>query len=261
MNKNSNKVLISDLDKTLIFSDKNKEFCKDKKNICVEYKNGEPMSYMSKKAYKIFKSLIKNNVIFVPCTMRSFQQLNRIDLIKELNPKYLICYNGCELYIDGQLNKEYEEYIEKFLDTKGINRLYNDYKNKHTNLRVTSFNDYYFEIKATNKSEKNNILEEINRNLDFSKYKIFTVSFKIYIMPKNIDKLNAFKYLEENFLKGTYFGMGDSLVDENFINHCFHSFVPGNVEFKPKFKNTYCSKKTLIHGGEDILNKLNSVLN
>lgn len=254
-------ILISDLDKTLIYSDRDREFCKNKNNICVEYKNGQPLSYMTKKAYNTFNTLIKDKVIFIPCTMRSVEQLNRIDLIREVNPKYMVCYNGCELYVDGELNKDYQNYIKNYFDKNEMKDLYNKYTNKYNELRVISFNDYYFEIKTRNKIEKEIILEELNKELNLEAYKLFSVSLKIYVMPKNIDKIHALKFLESNLLKGTYFAMGDSLVDEKFINHAYYSFVPNHVEFKPKLLNTYRSNKPSILSGEDILSKLDEIIN
>lgn len=258
--ESKNKILISDLDKTLIFSDKEKELCKDNNNICVEYKKGQPLSYMTKKSNQILYEIINKNIIFIPCTMRSLEQAQRIEFIQPNLCKYIVCFNGCELYIDNKLSRNYELYIQEFLNQKGIEELYNKYSNLYKDLRVLSFKNYYFEIKARNLEEKNNILFNLKKELDLNQYKIFVVSLKIYIMPKNIDKINALKYIQTHLLRGLYYGMGDSLIDESFVNYCDYSFVPKHSEFNPKIINGYKSNKNYIISGEDLLLKLKECL-
>lgn len=256
-NEKKKNILISDLDKTLIFSDREKILRQSEDNICVEYKENKPLSYMSKKAKSILYNLLKNEeFMFIPCTMRSIEQSSRIEFINKDISKYMICYNGCELYIDGILNEEYLTYMNKYLEKELIKQFVEKYTLEYPDLRVLSFKDYYLEIKATTSEEKDIIVEKLKKELDLTKFKIISVTKKIYIMPININKLIAVRYLEENYISGTLYGMGDSIVDEDFVNYCDYSYAPKHSEFRTKGINGYMSKYEKIEGGQDILIQL-----
>lgn len=94
---------ISDLDRTLIYSkraiqESDPEYCKNL--IPIEYKDGRVISYMNKNAYDKLQKLIQYEEFkFLPCTMRTLQQTQRISFIKDV--KYYFTDGGINLYKKG----------------------------------------------------------------------------------------------------------------------------------------------------------------
>ena len=102
---------ISDLDRTLIYSkraiqESDPEYCKNL--IPIEYKDGRVISYMNKNAYDKLQKLIQYEKFkFLPCTMRTLQQTQRISFIKDV--KYYFTDGGINLYKKGNLCTSYGE--------------------------------------------------------------------------------------------------------------------------------------------------------
>ena len=102
---------ISDLDRTLIYSkraiqESDPEYCKNL--IPIEYKDGRVISYMNKNAYDKLQKLIQYEKFkFLPCTMRTLQQTQRISFIKDV--KYYFTDGGINLYNKGNLCTSYGE--------------------------------------------------------------------------------------------------------------------------------------------------------
>lgn len=102
---------ISDLNRTLIYSkraiqESDPEYCKNL--IPIEYKDGRVISYMNKNAYDKLQKLIQYEEFkFLPCTMRTLQQTQRISFIKDV--KYYFTDGGINLYKKGNLCTSYGE--------------------------------------------------------------------------------------------------------------------------------------------------------
>ena len=246
-------ILISDLDKTLIYSDKEKKLKGEKDYLCVEYKDNSPLSYMTRQAYDYLFELNKY-IEFIPCTARSLEQLNRISFLKELNLKYIICFNGCEIYKDNKLDLEYDKMINKLIDKNKNISLLKLYSKKYPKLRIRSFNDYYLEIRLNDISQKDDILVNLKQNSLLIDYDIFCVSTKIYLIPKIVNKQMAIDYLKTKETFGKVYALGDSEIDKSFIHNSDYGFVPSHYTFSIDKDNIYKSPYIGILGGEDILN-------
>lgn len=96
----NNFYFISDIDRTLIYSKRaiqeaDSKYCKNL--IPIEYKDGKVISYMNKNAYNKLQKLMEyDDFKFLPCTMRTLQQVQRISFFKDV--KYFFADGGINLY-------------------------------------------------------------------------------------------------------------------------------------------------------------------
>lgn len=253
---------ISDLDKTLIFTE-------NEKHICVEYNNNKPVTYMTKKALDLLLNLTnKENFIFIPCTLRSYELVTRINFINNKIPKYMICDNGARIYVDGKLDKEYDEFMKLKENEEKLNTIINLIKNYNSIKKATiATNDNAFVNVIFDKKEDSFVFY---KELLKSKEKIESLDFtitnqgrKTYIIPKNISKEMAviylkFKYLHKDRNK-KIITAGDSLIDRDFVSLGKYRFIPAHAEFN--LEHVYKTKFNNILAGEEILQKIKELVN
>lgn len=238
---------ISDLDKTLIFSGHPE--CK-----CVEKYQDRDITFMTEKGFNLLKEVFQKTV-FIPCTMRNINQTNRIDFIREYNPKYMICTNGAEIYIDGVLDEFWNKEMKKLVSKQEILDLQEKVNDLNFDLiENRNVNDFYIALKfkTTHLDKELDVLRKIVPN----DYNIQQDGIKVFLLNKKIDKSNAIIYLIEKYnLKGKYFVAGDSNADSKMCNLNFvNSFIPNHATFEAP--NAYKSKNEKLLATEEILNKI-----
>ncbi len=111
-------IFASDLDRTLIYSSK---FISDEiETVVVEYKDSEPLSYMTKDAQQKLIE-IRGKWTFVPVTTRTMEQYKRINLFhNEHVPQYAITSNGGNVLINGEPDLLWREKIESTINKEGF---------------------------------------------------------------------------------------------------------------------------------------------
>lgn len=238
---------ISDLDKTLIFSGHPE--CKN-----VEKYQGREITFMTKKSYELFHKLLKV-AMFIPCTMRSLSQTTRIDFVREYNPKYMICTNGAEIFINGELDKNWDNEMKKLVSKEEILDLQEKVDNLNLDLvENRNVNDFYIALKfkTTHLDKELELLREIVPEC----YNIQQDGIKVFLLNKLIDKSNAIIYLiEKENLKGTYFVAGDSNADKKMCNLTFtKNYIPKHATFESS--NAYKTKQEKIFATEEILEQI-----
>lgn len=251
--------IFSDLDKTLIYS---KRYIKDiplNEIVCVEYKDNKPLSYMTKKAYDYFsKILAKSN--FIPCSMRSLSQIKNIELFKNSIYKYMICYCGAEIYIDGKLDEEYNNLIKEKIDLNELLSFQSFFESYFKTSRSRMYGNYFIEIKEEDPDTRQAIFDFLSKTLNTNKYNISLLSTnKLYVTPIVLNKCYAMNYLINKNKNIKSIALGDSFVDYDFINYADYSFIPNHCELNSS-KTIYKSEKDFIYGGEDILEKINDFI-
>lgn len=239
---------ISDLDKTLIFSGY-------QEGICVEKYNDRNITFMTQNGFNLLQEVLQN-VVFIPCTMRNLHQTLRIDFIFKYNPKYMICTNGCEIYINGKLDKNWENIVRKKILVEEILNLQKQVDNlrlKHL-IENRSVSDFFLALKfnTTHLDEELKILRQIIPNT----YNIQQDKHKIFLLNKSIDKSNAINYLKENYLiEDKIVVAGDSKADENMTKLSYvKAFIPKHATFKNK--KAIQTKQEGILATEEILTNI-----
>ncbi len=252
-------IFFSDLDKTLLMSG-----CPNQK--CVEYKtifesgnniSRTELTYMTEKSFQMMQELLKK-VLFIPTTMRNLEQTERIEWIKNYNPKYIICSNGCEIYVDGKKDEEWEEIVRSEISSRNVSHS-NDRGNFIEDLDIVecrNVNGYYFVWKLKNRITE----EDINTLKLFIPYgfRLQVDGRKAFFLPKQFNKAKAIEFLMKKYqLNGNIFVAGDSEADREMLELPFvHSFIPKHSQLKLNKKDVFVSKKELVRASEDIIEEI-----
>lgn len=243
---------VSDLDQTLIYSKRNVNL--DKENIkCVEYIDNKEITYMTKKSFQDFKYLL-SSINFIPCTLRDFSQIMRIEFIKNNIPKFMICDNGGRIYINGIEDKKYRQLLQSTLNETVLNKI-------KENLEII-IDDGYIKydnqtfitcIFKTEEIAKNQISKIMKQLETPSLFNFELQNRKFYIVPKGLDKSVALQYLIENYKLKNIITSGDGKVDEKFTEFGL-PLLPKKAVFS--HDNEIRMINDGIIGGEEIVEKL-----
>lgn len=247
---------ITDLDKTLIYST-------PKDGVCVERKPDKEITYVTKPAFDILNKLLNNpNFNLVPCTLRSYEQTMRVDFIRNSNLKYIICDNGATIYVDGELDKEWDKHVDTIIDRDKVKRVY-EKMNQHISeneipiYMLKSNRDAFISIIFNNIEDSSIFLDGLISFVDDG-FKIFKQGKKTYIVPKKLNKNIAVKYLKDKYSIKDIATSGDSNVDEEFVKE-------GNIQILPKHsvfftEDAIVTEKEGIKAGEEILQIIYSLV-
>ncbi len=211
-------IFASDLDNTLIYSHNNN-------NICVEYKEGEPLTFMTQKAFSDLE-YIAQKINFIPVTTRSFEQYKRINLPYH---KYAIVANGAVLVIDGEIDKKWYEQSEQIASEFMPDMLkYIDILQKDIytcNFKARLVDNMFIFTKSNNTQATMQLLEEI---VDKNKFTVSSLKQKIYVIPNVFNKGNAIKKLSIKMeMENEYLiCAGDSELDLSMLLTAHKAIVP-----------------------------------
>lgn len=235
---------ITDLDKTIIHS-------KNPNYKCVEYIGDREITYMTEDSYLLLQELLKE-VEFIPCTMRNLRQTLRVGFINEYNPKFIICTNGAEIYIDGKLDIYWNDYMTSLIEPNEIVDLIDKINSIGLNLKENrNIENFYVTLKFYSEEDAINSLGII-KDVVGEKYIVSQSGIKVFIIKEEINKANALDYLKNKYGFENIHTAGDSVYDEKFTGlNYVHNYIPSHATFK--HDNSYVSTQTGISATEDIL--------
>lgn len=245
---------VSDLDNTIIYSKNNEN------SECVEFKNDKEITYMTKKAIKLMNKILNDkNIVFIPCTLRSLEQVDRISFLDVNKLPFLICDNGFSIYYNGILDKSWKDKMKKIISFEDNKKLYlklDEFiqKNKIPIYKLYSSDDAYYTVIFHNADDLNKYYESIIPIVDQSKYRFFIHKRKLYIIPSMLNKKLALEYIiKKNKLKNIITS-GDGFVDEDFVKLGSKKIVPLHSTFNTE--NMIVTKNIGILAGEEILENI-----
>lgn len=267
-------IFASDLDGTLIFSQKRcEDIPQNTAIILVEKKGQEEISYMTQRSIDTLKA-ISESAVFIPATTRTVEQYKRISIFQEeIVPEYAITSNGGKILINGEVDSRWEEYI-----TAGMEKLpvpAEDVFNRLSEFMEDSwvlsyrFADELFWVFIVNrenmpKNEMNNYIQWATDN----GWKISIQGRKLYIIPELINKWSALNYLKQKIACDTIISAGDSLLDYPLLKNSTFGYVPLNCELKTYLDkeklvvpNITFTKNSGVMAGEEILKNLMTYMN
>lgn len=212
--KNKTKYLITDLDRTMIFS---KRFYDDKLDMVpVEYKDGNIIAYMTQKALNIVKENVSN---IIPVTTRSLSEFQRVEPFQ--NVKWAVVGNGSLILHNGKPLEEWSERIQKLttlIDNEyaylidWVNKTFED----ELELKATKVESFIF---AKIKEE---YLISVYREVDsliIPNWQFTIQNKKMYIMPKVVSKENAAKFVISKLKnRDELFFAGDGILDVEMLD-------------------------------------------
>lgn len=252
-----NLYFVTDLDRTIIHS-KNPGFR------CVEFIGDREITYMTDSSYNKLMELLKyDNLKFVPCTMRNLHQTLRVDFIREYNPEIMICSNGAQIYINGELDLEWDKRMKSLVDYENLtgeiyylNVVAEQYKEIIDVLEIRNIEDFYITVKCASCEDASKFFDVIKDN--FGDYtNVIKIYAKIFIMNKSINKIFALRYLEKKFNIKELVTSGDTEVDKDFTSRGI-SILPRHASFT--HKNAFITDNEGIYCTEEILNIVESMM-
>ncbi|MDD6490062.1 MAG: HAD-IIB family hydrolase [Clostridia bacterium] len=227
-------IFFTDIDNTLIFSKKRSP----ENSICVEYKDGQPLSFMTEKSIELYNELCEK-ITVIPVTTRSTEQFMRIEYIK--NSHYAIVSNGAKLFVNGVEDKEWTNYYNSCVENciPVFEKCRNTLKKTFPlcNVRMAD-NIFLYSRFDDNSHTAFEILSDLCKNDNVN---ISESHGKIYVIPSEIGKGNAIKrFIEKYSFTDKTISAGDSLMDLDMLLSTDYSIaVYGELSEKLKnHKNT-----------------------
>lgn len=241
-----NVIYASDLDRTLIYS---KRFINEHPSNStyspVEYKGVEIISYMSDKVKdKLNNVANNNNVEFVPVTSRSIEEYNRVNL--GIKPEYAIVSNGGTILHKGEPMDEWEEYFRNSMDKMNWLDAINTVQMEFTTFEKTRIVDNKYIFGRTLRHEEFDA--EAN---EFGKmlpgWQITRQGNKVYIIPDNISKQIALRWLWHRLGNPYIVASGDGLLDLGMLSLANKAIIPSHAVIL----DNHVEKATIAEGGID----------
>lgn len=222
----------SDLDRTLIFS---KRFI-DESNFkgayeLVETKTNEDgsiekISYMSPSVKEGIQELNNNDQItFVPVTSRSLEEYNRVKL--GFVPEYAIVANGGLILHNGEIVKEWSEYIRKNVSLPRLMQLsmeLSEFKSLDPDRMPRLIDGCYLFTKTFHHKKFDEEADAISvayEDIDFTRQ-----NNKCYLIPKCFSKQVALRWLWNKLNKPYIIASGDSQLDLPMLTLANKAIIP-----------------------------------
>jgi HAD superfamily hydrolase (TIGR01484 family) len=259
----------TDLDRTIIYSRKALEDLGpsiDGQLRAVEKKEGKSISFMTQKAFKELEE-ISQDLLLVPVTTRTTNQFKRIFIFEEQIPvKYAITFNGAEILYEGNPLPDWRAGISERLkqESASIEELKELLKRNifQVNGELKSADGLFLYYLLEEKLEPRQI-REFKRAASAYGWKVSYQGRKLYFMPNPISKGEAASFVKEREGISTLIGAGDSLLDEDLLVKCDHSFIPAHGELaEDNGLLTYIdTEQRGALAGEEILEKIRVIIN
>lgn len=250
----NNKCLVfTDLDDT-IFSTMRKQvgFSVEDCVVGTVKANGEPSGYLNPQQHAFFERIRQMGEI-VPVTARITEQLERAVIVKGY--QHAAWYQGALVKINGEIDEEWKTASFNVLDSAQSDfdalaaALRQSGRFEDLHIIVERFSDlgnmaYQFYLERKDKNRTRISMEYldsyINEKLDSNKYYIHQQLDYISILPKEINKTKAVKYIQSKLNPVLSIGCGDSDVDVSFMRECDYAIFPKkSLAFNEMYNQTY----------------------
>lgn len=259
-------VFLTDLDNTILYSQR--RISAAEQNVAwMEERGAKTIGYVTKQSKQYLQGILNSeHIVFVPCTMRTFEQALRIHFIRSYLPRYMILENGGIFYFQGKESKEYYEFLEQELGRDSLLHM------KEMMLYLQNLVGQKQFLLRTHKNLIGSFLYVLigNPRLSMEEFEaVFRLvrdcskkyslrccrqGRKIYILPYSLDKSLGLRYMKEKgYVKDGVLsvGSGDSVFDQQFLDET-------NIAILPKHAEIYVhggirTKRDGLFAGEDIL--------
>ncbi|MGL4953338.1 MAG: HAD family hydrolase [Culicoidibacterales bacterium] len=208
---NKQRTFITDLDHTIIHS-------KYPDYICVErHADQRPITYMTAKSCQLLQQLLTTPTIeTIPCTMRNLFQLQRIDWVQQFPPKFAICSNGAQIYIDGQLDEKWEALMRARTTAKQVEADCQKVAQLQlTQAEIQNIEQFYLVVKCVDVAYAKNSFAFVQKIFQTNR-QVFRSGRKIFVITPEIDKQYAIEYLQTCYDLPNIMTSGDSEADRKF---------------------------------------------
>lgn len=266
MNNSLLPIVFSDLDQTMIYSQKqlHKHHDSTISSLVVEDYRNAPLSYMSLKTWKFLSMNSSVKFRFVPITTRSIHQFQRLSL-PDINFSDAVYNNGADIFIDG---KKDNQWTEKIVDT--LNSYTHSPKNllkksiKHIDslsyVKKINIVDNLFFYFVTDSYENKN-LKNILEGFVGDDYVISQQGFKTYVVPKCLNKGSAIKHIIDYYGDVLSFACGDSILDVDMSTYVDYFMQPRHGEGIGYGKPSFITSSSGLKASDEILEYIIQIIN
>ena len=261
----------SDLDRTLIYSKNSRGLEVEETDlVAVEWINGIPVAYMTKKGITLFHQL-SSKLTFLPVTTRTKHQFERITGLFNANevPKYAIVSNGAVILENGIPMGEWSNKVEKRLQQdctsiQDVTLQLDPYIRKGFIGDVKQAESWFVYLTIDEKTCSVEDLEQLSQNLYQQGYTLSRQGRKVYVMPNCINKSAAVEFVQDQMEVDLVIAAGDSVLDYDMVMNADRGFFPLHGEvaqskgaFPSRIEITQCSG---VLAGEEILKRIENLL-
>lgn len=226
-------LLTSDLDRTLIFSNRTK--LDDGDYLTVEQVRGVDSSFMSSKTHALLTEL-HQLINLVPVTTRSLEQYRRITVFQtDILPEFAVTTNGGVVLRNGQV----DEYWQQLVATKmaDLPLLFDDVRTKFASYlsgasveRVDPVDGLFFVGYLDLKIFDRDAMMDFKKTLEKERWTCYLQGRKLYIMPDFLTKGSAVQYIKSLSDYDWHGAAGDSQQDVSMMLIADEYFIPQHAE-------------------------------
>ncbi|TKD68266.1 HAD family hydrolase [Pseudalkalibacillus hwajinpoensis] len=250
----------SDLDRTLIYSNKlMKQFSEEDFQL-IETLEGKEISYISNKTKGLLHTINKE-MHFIPVTTRTIEQYRRISLFQdEIVPEYVVTSNGGHILRNGEILQDWSDHIKSCLEKclpldDFVNKLESLVKgNWIERIRDADHLFVYLIIKRDEVPS-----EELTRLFDWAREQGWQPSLqgrKLYFVPAPVNKWNAVDYLKKELSLTYIHTAGDSLLDYDLIQNGDDGYAPAHGEVLETYPDLRRTKQSGMKASEEIIESI-----
>jgi hydroxymethylpyrimidine pyrophosphatase-like HAD family hydrolase len=219
----------SDLDRTLIFSERTK--LANSNYQCIEEYEGRNVSYISTTTMERLKKL-HGILDFVPVTTRSYQQYKRLTLFqRNLQPKIAIAANGGVIIRNGEIDEVWQQQINQKMFELPL--LYSQIQAKFSAvfnaayvLRIYEVEQLFFVLIIDNEKLPPLEIQQLQMELEQFDWTCCLLGRKIYILPRFLTKGAAVQYIKSQNEYNWHVAAGDSELDLSMLELADKCFIP-----------------------------------
>jgi hydroxymethylpyrimidine pyrophosphatase-like HAD family hydrolase len=259
-------IFASDLDRTLIYSNKFLDTYADDIEI-IEEKDNIAISHMSQRTICLL-SIINEKILFIPTTTRSLEQYKRITIFQnKILPKYTIVANGGIILKNNIVDNSWQQVIEKkmksILSPQTFIERNKVFFNKNEIKLYKACDDLFVYAVFYNKLENNDLYADIEASAVASGYKVTPNGRKLYFIPSFMTKWEAVSHIMQLENEDCLIAAGDSILDAPMLVHSKHGFIPLHGDLSDhtktelfKHKSLHFTKSTGIDSSDELLESI-----
>jgi hydroxymethylpyrimidine pyrophosphatase-like HAD family hydrolase len=248
-------MFFSDLDRTLIYS---KRFIKDIKVpiVVVEKKEEREISYMTETSHEALQDL-RNQTTFVPVTARKWDEIMRINFIREQVPSIIVCEAGRAIYRNGKRDYFWDIHIECLMNLRKTKRkeAFERFNKEMKRMGYPSWNinEYMLMTKVEGwTDEQRDFIEKMIPWFYQKGLLLLIQERKVYLIPTNITKHYAMRYLKHLYHPNETVSSGDADMDAGMFDVTTYSIAPLHHTIKSDISSPVTSQSGILAGEEII---------
>jgi hypothetical protein len=266
-------IFASDLDQTLIFSEKHINYYLKDKVIPAELKNENIITYMLSETFEKLR-ILNDKLIMIPTTTRTLEQYERIMIFRSsISPRFAVVNHGGSILENGVPSLDWERHIHDKISTgcdplsDMIDRFKKQLYNEDWVLDIRQVDKLFFyciiQLDNTPMSELTAFMKKIEAVNWYS----CLHGRKLYFLPKPLNKWNAIEFIKNILPPQHVVASGDSYMDFELLSMADYSVLPSHGEIcnklNPSEKCIITNSKGLIASLEilQIVEKLLKILN